>query len=731
MLMESLSEADITLTTAMHWVEMKPVDQAVVTVAGRLEGDGREDEGAALLVAEFDIPIASQEELENSGLYLSEKFGPFAYVQANGGPDGKFSVHFTSPSGRIPRRIGLRLFRCEHPVQLLDLTITVVASTQLQHPTGTQLDPQSTAVPVEIELFEPMLSLVPTNAQITLTANVHWVELTPSGATIVTVAGHLVGDGREIERAALLTVEFSPPVTKQKELANSGLYLSERFGPFAYVQAQPDGKFSLRFTPPVGHIARRIGLQLFRCEQPLRLSNLTVACTSRDLPEGPLPQYDFIDAEAKIISLEEPANSISENQSPREIRWLSLPDTIGNRITLTGILGPEGQSQANKLSVAVDLDPIPKESALKANGLTAPTAETLFAWMPVSASADEKYRAVFSVPDGSVLTRVGLISRNFASNLALPSVSRAIFTPREGDVLVNISIDVEALPGRATGDHVDSLIYGRDGNGEYGIPLQMRVFHELGVPATFYLECGQCALWGVDRIGDVAKLIQDSGFDLQLHLHSELLARAHNWKWTKPVPPMLQNLDRAETFRAIGYAVEHFHKFACQLPDAFRAGAYLFSPHTLEALHDFGIPTSSNYRADQRPKNAFDFEGPAPMRPFKWSNGVYEFPITLSPEPLTALPPAECWRRILHHVQVNRTWVVNVVIHSWSFMHRDKDGHHVWRNSELKDNLIKFIELAPAGVRFASIAEITEAARNGNMDVPLEKDITALISRQT
>lgn len=571
-----------------------------------------------------------------------------------------------------------------------------------------------------------MRLLIGPEPEVTLATTMHWVPLQPVGRAPITVAGHLTGDGGEVKGAVLLVADFEPAVVKQEELAETGFYLSTKFGPFVYIQSSgPDGNFSARFSQPEGRVLRRLGFRLFRCESPLKLTNLKIALLAQQMDHGAPARQDG-------PSMEEAAQDVSQAQkalSSAQIHWLELPDTIGNRVTIAGPWPDKLAHSVDGLHVAAELDIIPRDSILASNGLVPVKDSDPFPRAPVRLSGKSEYRATFSIPDGSALKRVGLVSHLAGLEPSAATVSRAIHSPREGDVLVNISVDTEALPGRATSDHVDRLIYGRVNDGEYGIPTQMRVFKELGIPATFYLECGQCALWGSEAISEVGKRVLDAGFDLQLHLHSELLARAHHWKWTRPVPPMLHNLDRAETFRALGFAVEQFYRIAGRLPDSFRAGAYLFNPHTLHALHELGIRGSSNYRADQRPKNAYDFEGPAPMRPFRWSNGIFEFPITLSPEPLSALAPRECWRRILHHVQVNQTWVVNVVIHSWSFMRRDADGHQIWHSSELMDNLIKFIEVAPSGVRFVSIRDVVDSARDGTMAVLLEKDIGALVER--
>lgn len=270
---------------------------------------------------------------------------------------------------------------------------------------------------------------------------------------------------------------------------------------------------------------------------------------------------------------------------------------------------------------------------------------------------------------------------------------------------------MEALPHRAAEDHVGRLIFGRFAGREHGIGAQMRMFRELGVPATFYLELGACALWGVEPLREAGRAILDEGFDLQLHLHAEKLVRAMKWPWDEKLgPPDLAALDVQLARQSLQYAVDRYGEIVGAPPLAFRAGAFRFNPHTVEIGAELGIRAFSNYRADQRSNNAYDFEGSGAMRPFRWANGAYEFPITISPEPLSARSAEECWRRILHHVRVNRTWVVTIVIHSWSFLQRDANGHQVYVDEVLSNALRRIIEIAPRGTRFASMSEVIEHA---------------------
>ena len=411
---------------------------------------------------------------------------------------------------------------------------------------------------------------------------------------------------------------------------------------------------------------------------------------------------------------------------------IRLPPRTGNRVRLTGrIEGAQRQKDGAALVLLALSNPLSPE-VLQAHGISVSPKFGPFVYIQARKEDADRFALEFLVPDDTILT--GLSARLWNSGepiiLSEFEVARSIVNPVAVDeVLVNVSVDVEALPHRATEGHVDKLIFGRIGGGAFGIPREIGVFRDLGVPATFYLELGEVALWGLEPLREAGQRIRDSGMDLQLHLHSEVFARAQHWPWTQPVPPMLHNLDAGQTRRALSFAVEQYEKIAGSAPKAFRAGGYLFNAHTVEIASELGVQGFSNYRADQRPNNAYDFEGPAPMRPFRWRNGAFEFPVTLSPEPLSALSPDECWRRIMHHVRVNKTWVVNIVIHSWSLMHRDAEGHHAYRNADLENNLRRMIEIAPPGVRFASMSEIIDFSAKNLGLFDLVKDVSALQRR--
>jgi hypothetical protein len=328
------------------------------------------------------------------------------------------------------------------------------------------------------------------------------------------------------------------------------------------------------------------------------------------------------------------------------------------------------------------------------------------------------------------LRRIGVKLWNFGEPIEITELAFRTLDSRERNFYVNISVDVEALPHRAPDNHVDTLIFGRSGGGEHGIREQMALFSGMGVPATFYLECAQAARYGSVAIAEAGRAILDGGFDLQLHLHAELLAEAERWSWNrKGTIPSLENLDEAQARRAMGFAVAQYRAIAGNPPRAFRAGSYQFNRFTLDAGERFGIAAFSNYRSDHAAGNTYDFYRDPPVRPFRWSNGIFEFPITISPEPLSVLSPQTVWDRILYDVDVNGNWCATIVIHSWSFLHRNWRGHHEWRDDTLKEQMREIIERAPARATFVSLDQVLGLVAAGDVEISETRNADDLIRR--
>lgn len=87
-----------------------------------------------------------------------------------------------------------------------------------------------------------------------------------------------------------------------------------------------------------------------------------------------------------------------------------------------------------------------------------------------------------------------------------------------------LTVDVEALPMRASDSHVDKLIYGRIGGEEWGIGKMMDVADRHNIKMTFFLDFAEVETYG-DEIIKVGKYIAQRGHDLQIHCHYKLLEK--------------------------------------------------------------------------------------------------------------------------------------------------------------------------------------------------------------
>lgn len=391
------------------------------------------------------------------------------------------------------------------------------------------------------------------------------------------------------------------------------------------------------------------------------------------------------------------------------VAWVEFPRGLGNCLRVQ-IRLHHGRAEVPNLAIVLELSPPATPGKIKQVG---GQMDGRLAYYPLAPrhAMEHTWSGFAVVPYGHEVTRLG-ISGAAPETSGEGVIERRVFSPSGQDILVNLSVDTEALPHRASADHVNRLIYGRFDGAEHGISAQMEIFRDLGVPATFYLECGQAALYGDSTICDVGKFIVDRGFDLQLHLHSEILAHAQKWEWTNRYAPALQHLDAHYTRRALEYAMERFRMAAGRSASVFRAGAFQYGPATVLAAGTVGLKALSNYRLDQPQNNTYDFPSGGPPRPFRWLNGLYEFPITISPEPLTG-PPEVVWQRIMAKVHHTRTWLVNIVIHSWSLLTRSDEGHQIYTGAALAENLKSIIRLAPVGVRFVSISDVLDLLEAG------------------
>lgn len=293
-----------------------------------------------------------------------------------------------------------------------------------------------------------------------------------------------------------------------------------------------------------------------------------------------------------------------------------------------------------------------------------------------------------------------------------------------------LTVDVEAMPGRAASDHMNTLIYGRIGGKEYGIGKIMDIADKHHIVVTFFLDFAECELYG-DEIIDAGRYIISRGHDLQVHCHYDLLKDVVGKRpWVsgdENYYSWYQNEHDAKVM--VDYVTRQYTKCAGQMPTAYRGGEYRFDVPLLKVLKEKGYRVDSSYNC-LRPKIL-----PANQQ-FQYENGLIEFPIGILPnqKPLNfnykALEPEtnadygriiEEYERLLDHYYgyYGNGAIPVILMHSWSFLHDAKRFSSSGFMDRPNDTLIFFfdclIETLKDKVEFISMVEAVKRIQVENL----------------
>lgn len=191
---------------------------------------------------------------------------------------------------------------------------------------------------------------------------------------------------------------------------------------------------------------------------------------------------------------------------------------------------------------------------------------------------------------------------------------------------VMITVDVEAQPTRASGYHIDRLIYGRFGDEEYGIGRMFDIADRNDIRLTCFLDYAEEHLYG-EALLDVGHHIIDRGQDLQVHLHPEFMSAA---VFEQAGIKRINDMFVAEVEQAcllIGQAVHAHQRITGQKPIAFRSGGYRYNGAILSELARHGLRFNSGYNPS-RQNQPFNVGA---LKQFQWAEGVIELPISCVP----------------------------------------------------------------------------------------------------
>jgi hypothetical protein len=259
-----------------------------------------------------------------------------------------------------------------------------------------------------------------------------------------------------------------------------------------------------------------------------------------------------------------------------------------------------------------------------------------------------------------------------------------------------LTVDTEALPKRATDNHVDKLIWGRHPKGTAGVKELCSIGDEFGIKHVFFVDmCG--AYNHLTEMAEVVRWLDVVGQDVQLHAHPEYLPDEFWVEFGLERRPYYMN-QYPDDSRA-SFIITHFRDLISSLTGkpirAFRAGSFRWNAGTIRALEAADIPLSFNNSVVALQAGQCPFSVPT-NRPFEWSNGILEIPAT-ERRILPLFGSNEWWARLRYpesKFYKFRPWwgplTFNLVsgtpefavflLHSWSLLNWDEEGHGTYQS---------------------------------------------------
>ena len=193
-----------------------------------------------------------------------------------------------------------------------------------------------------------------------------------------------------------------------------------------------------------------------------------------------------------------------------------------------------------------------------------------------------------------------------------------------------LTVDTEALPNRAIDNHVDRLMLGIHENGTAGVKDMASITSEFGGSMVFFIDiCG--ALNEKNKVLEIARWLEQHGQDVELHLHPEYLPKEY-WKdtpyeWKPKLLNVYEEKNSDKEFFLLKTFSDELANAIGRKILAFRAGSFRWNSVTLETLKKLDIPMSFNNTQAAMALGQCPYSSPM-QRPFKWSNGIIEVPVT-------------------------------------------------------------------------------------------------------
>lgn len=242
---------------------------------------------------------------------------------------------------------------------------------------------------------------------------------------------------------------------------------------------------------------------------------------------------------------------------------------------------------------------------------------------------------------------------------------------RQSKTSVLLTVDTEADLHQGRIIPLDRMVYCRIGGKEYGINLMMDLADRFGAKMSFFVSVFEHRRLGIEPIREICQLIYQRGHEVHLHTHPNWIYD-HRFMWGYPLETQIELIQEGKKIIEDCIGVS---------PIGHRAGGFGADENTLLALKENNIPVDSSYLFGQYckiPSASFPHNG------IKELSGVLEIPVTIFEQfRLGSLHPYRPFDIninslsellfVLEEAKKAKLPVVNLLMHSFSFVTRSKD----------------------------------------------------------
>jgi len=204
---------------------------------------------------------------------------------------------------------------------------------------------------------------------------------------------------------------------------------------------------------------------------------------------------------------------------------------------------------------------------------------------------------------------------------------------RRSKLLVLLTVDTEIWPftpnwrERGLEEEVARYIDGVTESGSFGVPYQLERLSRSGLKGVFFVESLFMCEVGPAILRRIVSMVQERGHDVELHLHTEWLARMSRSILPGRTGQNMRQFTEAEQTTLIARGLENLRACGAGPVSAFRAGNFGANHDTLRAVARNGIPIDTSLNASCL-RLECDLATSEPVYQPGRMGGVYEFPVT-------------------------------------------------------------------------------------------------------